>query len=397
MKTVVIVHHTCDWGGGTKSLLDLCEMLRDTYKVVVCIPHGNPEFSKKIVDFGCSAYEFSDPVPFVNIYSGSPPLISVISFRSLRSLTNIKRTGEEILSLNPDVVIFNSLVTAVTARFLSKKTKVICIDRETLTSDISIILYHKLLEGCLDAITFLSDYEKRKFHFSKPVSYVFPDCVHLEKLSDIDKKTARQREGVPEDKYTVLYMGGSAKIKGPDIILEAFNKLDNRFLLLFVGKVNEEKFSKNQLLHDSKYPGILRFKKRFIKYYYTLKGTPKLLETGLRDAVDDLIIASDLVVFPSTSVHQPRPCIEAGAYGKPVIISDYKETREYFKNGYNALTFKPGDADDLVSKIRYSYDHKAEMKQIGENNRKMTEKNHDFNEGKRLLCFLIERVCGNAD
>ena len=110
MKTVVIVHHTCDWGGGTKSLLDLCEMLRDTYKVVVCIPHGNPEFSKKIVDFGCSAYEFSDPVPFVNIYSGSPPLISVISFRSLRSLTNIKRTGEEILSLNPDVVIFNSLV-----------------------------------------------------------------------------------------------------------------------------------------------------------------------------------------------------------------------------------------------------------------------------------------------
>ena len=80
-----------------------------------------------------------------------------------------------------------------------------------------------------------------------------------------------------------------------------------------------------------------------------------------------------------------------------MIISDYKETREYFKNGYNALTFKPGDADDLVSKIRYSYDHKAEMKQIGENNRKMTEKNHDFNEGKRLLCFLIERVCGNAD
>ena len=52
MKTVVIVHHTGEWGGGTKSLIDLCEMLRDDYNVIVCIPKGYPDFGKKIERYG---------------------------------------------------------------------------------------------------------------------------------------------------------------------------------------------------------------------------------------------------------------------------------------------------------------------------------------------------------
>ena len=392
MKTIAIIHHTGDWGGGTKSLVDLCEMLRDDYRVIVCFPEGYPSFREKIQKYGCQTYELKTTVPFLNVYSGRPPLLSVVTLRSLRSLRAIRQFGDEILSLHPDVVIFNTIVTAVSCRYLSKFTKVICIDRETMVSAAAKRLYRSILDGKLNAITYLSEYERNKLGFQRSISAVFPDCVRLDTLAKIDKTTARRKHGIPEDKYAVLFMGGLAKIKGTDVILEAMDYLDDRFLLIFAGAMDESKLSRKQLIHDAKYPGHFFFKKRVKRYYQKIKDTPRFLMTGLCDPIDDLIIASDIVVFPSTSVHQPRPCIEAGAYEKPVIISDYPETGEYFKKGYNVLTFTPGDARDLASKLSYACGHKLEMEIIGQKNRMMTEKKHDFYDCKEKLCTVIEKV-----
>lgn len=393
MKRVVIVHHTGEWGGGTKSLIDLCEMLKNEYKVTVCIPNGYPEFVNKITQFGCDVHEFSIPIPFINIYSGRPQLFSVITLRSIVSLKYIREIGDEILSIKPDVVIFNTLITAITARYLSKHTKVICIDRETLTSKMAKFLYRILLDKYLNGITFLSEYEKNKVNFKYSESLVFPDCVRLDSLAVGEKDEIRRRESIKLEKYAVLFMGGLAKIKGTDVILEAINYLDDRFILIFAGDMNKAQLSKKQLMHDIKYPNYYRFKKRVIKYYYKIKGSPKIYEAGLRDSIDDLILASDIIVFPSTVVHQPRPCIEAGAYSKPVIISNYKETEEYFMEGYNALTFNPCNAHELAEKIMYAYEHSCKMQELGRNNRIMTEAKHDFYDCKKIICSLVEKVC----
>jgi len=397
MKTVVIVHHTGDWGGGTKSLIDLCEMLNEQYNVIVCIPKGYPEFCKRIAEYGCEIHEMRNSIPFVNIYSGRPPLISVVTARSIKSLKGIKRFGDEILSLKPDAVIFNTIITAISGRYLSKFTKVICIDRETLNTYLAKCIYRKLLDGKIDAITYLSEYEKNKLRFKRTISVVFPDCVRLDSLIDAQKIEIRKKEHISIERYAILFMGGLAKIKGTDVIFKAMEELDNSFMLIFAGEMDEKKLSRNQLLHDIKYLGQFFFKIRVIRSYKKLKGTEALYQTGLRKSVDDLIVASDIVVFPSTSVHQPRPCIEAGAYYKPVIISDYPETDEYFKNGFNALTFYPGDSDDLVKTIRYAYEHQDEMKKIGINNRLMTENKHDYYKCKEIICSLIERVCIDAN
>lgn len=397
MKTIVIVHHTGEWGGGTKSLVDLCDMLRDNYNVVVCIPKGYSDFGLKIIQHGCKLYELSVPIPFINIYSGRPPLISVVTARSLKSLWGIKKFGDEILGLKPDIVIFNTLITAVSSRYLSKFTKVICIDRETLTSGVAKWFYRKLLDKYLDAITFLSEYEKKKLNFQNSETVIFPDCVRLDILCKKDKKNIRREEGISLDKYVILYMGGLAKIKGTDVVLEAMDYLDDRFVLIFAGEMNETKLSIKQLMHDIKYPNYYIFKKRCKKYFYRLKGSSRFYEAGIRDSIDELIVASDIVVFPSTSVHQPRPCIEAGAYNKPVIISDYLETGEYFIDGINALTFTPGKAKELADKIRYAAEHTEEMEMLGLNNRKMTETKHDYYRCKEMICSLLERVCNDAN
>lgn len=396
MKTVVIVHHTGAWGGGTKSLIDLCEMLCDYYKVIVCIPKGFPDFRSKFAQYGCSVHEMADVIPFINIYSGRPPFVSVTTLRSVKSLLNIKKCGDEILSLHPDVVIFNTLVTAVTARYLSNFTKVICINRETQTSKLNVFIYKCLLDHHLKAMTFLSECEMNKFAYKSIDALVFPDCVDLRRIIHKDRATSRENENIAPEKYVVLYMGGLAKLKGTDVILEAFASLDERFLLVFAGEMDKSKLSKKQLLHDLKYPSLYRFKKKVLKYYNNLNGTSKYHEAGLVNSIDELIIASDLIVFPATAVHQPRPCIEAGAYGKPVIISDYKETKEYFLDGYNAIAFKPGSAKELAEGIMYAYEHPKEMKAYGEHNYAMTEQKHNFLECRRIINELIEKVASDA-
>ena len=396
MKTIAIIHHTGEWGGGTKSLVDLCEMLRDDYRVIVCFPKGYPSFREKIQKYGCQAYELKTTVPFLNVYSGRPPLLSVVTLRSLQSLRAIRQFGDEILSLHPDVVIFNTIVTAVSCRYLSKFTEVICIDRETMVGGISKRLYRSILDGKLNAITFLSEYERNKLGFQRSLSAVFPDCVRMDALAKIDKTTACRKHGIPEDKYAVLFMGGLAKIKGTDVILEAMDYLDDRFMLIFAGAMDESKLSRKQLIHDAKYPGHFFFKKRVKKYYQKIRNSPRFFMAGLCDPIDDLIIASDIVVFPSTSVHQPRPCIEAGAYEKPVILSDYEETAEYFRDGFNALTFTPGDAKALAEKILLAHDEPEKMDEMGKKNRMMTETKHDYYACKEAICSLIEKVCEDA-
>lgn len=395
MKNIIIVHHTGDWGGGTKSLIDLCEMLTGEHKVTVCIPKGFPDFKNKIGQYGCDACELNAMIPHTNVFSGRPPLLSPLMLKSVKSLRHIRAFSEEILALKPDVVIFNTVITAVSAVYLSKHTKVICIDRETMVSGFAKVFYRTLLDGRLSAITFLSDYERKKLGFRKCVSEVFPDCFRRDAILSVSQEQARADEQIPADKFVILYMGGLAKIKGTDVILEAMDHLDDRFLLLFAGGLDEKKLSRNQLLHDLKYPGQYLFKKRTIRYYDKIKGTARIRETGLRDSVDALIAASDIVVFPSTSVHQPRPCIEAGAYGKAVILSDYPETAEYFKDGYNALTFAPGNAKALAEKIMFAYEHRDMMAQYGENNRQMTFTKHDYDDCKRTILSLIRKLCSN--
>ena len=65
MKSIVIVHHTGDWGGGTKSLIDLCEMLHDEYSVTICIPKGYPEFRTKISRHGAKTHELKNTAPCI--------------------------------------------------------------------------------------------------------------------------------------------------------------------------------------------------------------------------------------------------------------------------------------------------------------------------------------------
>ena len=117
--------------------------------------------------------------------------------------------------------------------------------------------------------------------------------------------------------------------------------------------------------------------------------TGKLEIIGYVNNISQLIEMADVLAFPSNVVHQLRPGIEAGYYKKPVILSDFEETKEYFIDGYNALVFQPGNAKGLADCIkRMYYDEKLRVT-LGENNQKMTANYHNYEFVKsKLIAFL---------
>lgn len=378
MKRIILVHHTSTLGGGTKSLVDAANMLACSYEVLVCIPKGSSVIKNVMEKKHIRIIEMDEYVPYMLGFSGAPALLSKGGWQSIRSLRHIRKFCKALEGYHPDIVIFNSIVTAVSAVFLNENILKICIDRETLTKKVSLILYRYILDHYVNGVCFLAEYERKKLNLKNVKTLILPDSVPEEDIHLLCNKEAREKEQLPLDDYLVLYMGGSSLIKGPDIILNAANCIDRNCKIIIAGAFNKNVISRRIIIKHIVSPKVFyRLIKLRRAYDIAIKNN-NVIFVGSRQDISNLYNSADIVVFPSADVHQPRPCIEAGYYSKPVIISDYNETKEYFINGYNALTFLPGNYTDLSSKIVYAIDRKEEMRIMGDNNRYMSLQYHNY-------------------
>lgn len=388
MKKILIVHHTGELGGGTKSLIDIALMLNNEYEVIVCIPEGFNDFVKILSEKNIKFVELNARIPFLSGYSGNPPFISKETIKSFFSIIKIKKFCSAIMQYEPDIVIFNTIVTSVSAKYLPTNVIKICIDRETMVNPISKIRYQNLLNKYIDGVTFLAEFERSKFKLKNIKTAIIPDSVPNEDISYIKEYNSEYQ--LPKNKFIILYMGGSSLIKGPDTMLRAFNMLNDDFYLIVAGKFNPKIISIKSIIKHIITPAVMLRQISLRKAYLKAINRKNILFAGSVGSIYGLINSSDIIVFPSYNVHQPRPCIEAGYFGKPVIISDYPETKEYFKDGYNALTFRPKNYKDLAKKLIFSKRNLDEIKKIGTNNRAMSLEKHDFNKIQNIFCKFIK-------
>ncbi len=81
--------------------------------------------------------------------------------------------------------------------------------------------------------------------------------------------------------------------------------------------------------------------------------------------IPDFINSVDIVVNPSHRESFGVNVLEAGACGKPVILSDIEGLKEVYKEGSSAVSFKAGNVDDLSEKLLYLIRNEAARKEIG--------------------------------
>lgn len=96
-----------------------------------------------------------------------------------------------------------------------------------------------------------------------------------------------------------------------------------------------------------------------------------------REEIKPIIANALFVVLPSQWYEVfGMTIIESFAMGKPVIGANIGGIPEIIDDGINGLLFNPGDAEDLVKKIKYLLNNKDKVREMGGNARKKAEENY---------------------
>lgn len=191
---------------------------------------------------------------------------------------------------------------------------------------------------------------------------VIPNGVSIEGLSvGLSKEDCRKALGIPEGKKVVLFVGSLSTYKNPEILLNAFGRLerddDNLLVMIGDGPLRESLMSSAKRLdiEDRVWlPGFVTEREKRLHYK-----------------------AADLLVLPSLAEAFPLVLLEAAAFSLPVIVSDIDVLKAVVEHGSNGLVFRGGVEEDLRLNLEKLLDDDELRSEIGRNARAFAE-GHDW-------------------
>lgn len=361
MYKLLIFHHYNSSAGAGLSLLHILRSLnREHIDVSVCLPHIPGDLNQKIAEMGIRILYCDAITPYMHFSGGERFFLSV---RHLKNVGNIQKSKDEIRKVivqeSPDIVAVNSMTLFWIGRIAQElEKKAVCFHRETYAKG-SFGLRTKIIKQSLsehfDAVVFLSHYDIRQTPHGKAHFLRVTDKVDIDAYEALRQEECREELGLPREGNMMLYAGGVAKLKGPMTLLRAAKRLSDPSV-----KVVFLQYSKPELLgwkSKMKY-GIKILLGRNLQYkidHFVEKNHLQevVIFRPATDHVEKYFAACDMVVFPSCAPHQARPAYEAGAANKPILITDFENTREFVDetNGwlfpckdYKALAFCMQDA-----------------------------------------------------
>ncbi|SHF51833.1 Glycosyl transferases group 1 [Caldanaerobius fijiensis DSM 17918] len=119
-------------------------------------------------------------------------------------------------------------------------------------------------------------------------------------------------------------------------------------------------------------------KQKIELYLQDEKLRNRIILTGTRNDIPELLKISDFFILPSYREGMPRSIIEAMAMGKPVIATNIRGCREEVVNGETGFLVDVNSPKEIYEATRKLLDDESLAKKLGDNGRKRAEK--FFNE-----------------
>ncbi|MCL5986690.1 MAG: glycosyltransferase family 4 protein [Actinobacteria bacterium] len=359
MIKVLYFHHEGGIGGAPQSLRFLIEGLpRNKFDpIVVCLKDGPVvdlfrESGARVIT-GRGIHDYSHT--YLDWYGISSPVRFITKF--LNFFSTVVGAKKIIADEDPDIVHLNSSTLsafAIAAKASGKK--VIWHIREPIARGyfgVRRAILRWMINRYSDQVIAICNDNARRLKSSSKVNviYNYVDFDFFDR--NLNGKVYGDELGIPEDGKVVLMLGGTSKPKGTLVFLEVAKEiLKVRRDYYFILAGNFPDFSRLSGLKRfaNKLPWVNRYNKNVVKIASTLPNTNFILSGSVSD-VPLLIAASDVVVFPSTVPHFPRPLIEAGAMAKPTIASNLPGPDEVIIDGESGLLIRPGDVNELIAAI----------------------------------------------
>ena len=205
---------------------------------------------------------------------------------------------------------------------------------------------------------------------------IVPAGIDLSEYVDLPKRGEfRNKYSIKDDEKIILYLGRIHKIKGIDLLVEAFadliKELDN--VRLVIAGPND---------------GFLSPLKKQIK---DLKIDDKILLTGPlygRDKLESYVDA-DVYVLPSIYEIFGITVLEACACGTPVVVTDRCGIAEIVGKAGYVVEYDKEQLRDAIFKI---LNNEELRKKFSERGRKLIEKNFSWNLIAEKMEMLYEHI-----
>ena len=171
---------------------------------------------------------------------------------------------------------------------------------------------------------------------------------------------------------SILYVGGAAKIKGIEVLIDAIPLINKDIQINMAG--NFPKFqtmsSLKRLAYRLRYPSKFKLREKLI----AISQYKNVNIVGSVSTITNILQESSFLISPFTVPHFSRPVIEAFAYEKPVIASDVMGMEEIVDEGVNGLLVEKNNPKALAEAINYLCNQPKKVREMGLKGREKAEK-----------------------
>lgn len=207
-----------------------------------------------------------------------------------------------------------------------------------------------------------------------------------EKIRESELQKIKKEFEITEDEQLICFIGRLVREKGILELIEAFAEIigaNNKVKLMIVGDAASDRDQET--------------KKKLKRLLAQDKFKDKIIMTGYRKDIPQLLALSDLFVLPSHREGMPRSIIEAMMMGKPVVATRIRGCREEVVDGETGYLVKVEAPADLADKISRILDDPELKRKMGKAGRKRALKLYDEDKVIERQLEVLDRLLDNQE
>jgi len=346
-------------GGGESSLINLIKGLDKKIfeKYVIC-----PQYSS----FTDAVEKYAEVIiiPFGHPIKNMNSNIFKIFSSALKFWNFLKKN-------NINIIHTNSFISTLFVGPISKLIKIPVIMTSHGDWDSSFIknyFYYKFVKKILCVSKFVRDaYIEKKNPFKPPIDVVYLGVDINRFRSGLKTDYLRREFGIYSKDSVVSIIGRFQKIKGHEFFLDAAEIVANmnknvKFLIVGSNQFNvkEDENSFKKVVNRVKSSDLLK---------------DRVIFTGFRRDIPEIINLSEVIVCSSISETFGMIIVEAMSCGKPVVSTYTGAPKEIIENGINGYLIPPENSQSIANKVISLLKDKSLRDRIGKEARKNIERN----------------------
>ncbi|MFZ4451742.1 glycosyltransferase family 4 protein [Salibacterium aidingense] len=197
---------------------------------------------------------------------------------------------------------------------------------------------------------------------------VVPNCSDLDLFKDYDEDAVQQisKQYNLRDHFSLIHNGSMGIANGLDYIIEAakISKGNNDNIVYILTGDGKEKPRLEELCEKYQLDNVI--------------FTGKVIKKDIPNYVN----AADMAIttfknIPILATNSPNKFFDAIAAGKPVIVNSNGWTKDIVETYENGFYVNPEEPNELVEKLHNIKNDQVSLQKMGDNSRKLAEKEYD--------------------